>query len=49
MADPRNVAHAKKVSQEKHHKDAAKGGAIVQPDKKPRRWIDDRHAGLAKG
>src|SRR5438067_2469210 len=29
MGDPRNVAHAKKVSQEKHHKDksSAKGGA----------------------
>jgi hypothetical protein len=29
MGDPRNVAHAKKVSQEKHHKDKtpAKGGA----------------------
>jgi len=31
MGDPRNVAHAKKVSQEKHHKDksSAKGGAPV--------------------
>src|SRR6266403_92885 len=29
MGDPRNVAHAKKVSQEKHHKEksSAKGGA----------------------
>ena len=27
MGDPRNVAHAKKVSQEKHHKSSAKGGA----------------------
>jgi len=29
MGDPRNAAHAKKVSQEKHHKDksSAKGGA----------------------
>lgn len=29
MGDPRNVAHAKKVSQEKHHKDKSseKGGA----------------------
>lgn len=35
MGDPRNVAHAKKVSQEKHHKDAAKGGAIAQSDKEP--------------
>jgi hypothetical protein len=26
MGDPRNVAHAKKVSQEKHHKHASKGG-----------------------
>jgi hypothetical protein len=44
MGDPRNVAHAKKVSQEKHHKDkhAPKAGRAslqhtknVQPDKKP--------------
>jgi len=35
MGDPRNVAHAKKVTQEKHHKEAraAKGGA-PQPGKK---------------
>jgi hypothetical protein len=33
MGDPRNVAHAKKVSQEKHHK-GAKGGANAQPGKK---------------
>ena len=44
MGDPRNVAHAKKVSQEKHHKDkhAPKAGSApsqhtknVQPDNKP--------------
>ena len=44
MGDPRNVAHAKKVSQEKHHKDkhAPKTGSAssqrtknIQPDKKP--------------
>ena len=44
MGDPRNVAHAKKVSQEKHHKDkrASKAGRAssrqaknVQTDKKP--------------
>jgi hypothetical protein len=44
MGDPRNVAHAKKVSQEKHHKDkhSPKAGSAssqhtknVQPDKKP--------------
>ena len=43
MGDPRNVAHAKKVSQEKHHKDkhASKTGSApsqrarnVQPEKK---------------
>jgi hypothetical protein len=37
MGDPRNVAHAKKVIQEKHHKgsDAAKGAAPApQPGKK---------------
>jgi hypothetical protein len=44
MGDPRNVAHSKKVSQEKHHKDkhAPKAGPAssqhaksVQTDKKP--------------
>ncbi len=36
MGDPRNVAHAKKVVQEKHHKhkDAPKDGARSQPGKK---------------
>jgi hypothetical protein len=36
MGDPRNVAHAKKVSQEKHHKDkhVAKSGAPAQAGKK---------------
>jgi hypothetical protein len=36
MGDPRNVAHAKKVSQEKHHKDknVAKSGARAQAGKK---------------
>jgi hypothetical protein len=36
MGDPRNVAHAKKVVQEKHHKhkDAPKDGAAAQPGKK---------------
>jgi hypothetical protein len=37
MGDPRNVAHAKKVTQEKHHKDKsfAKGGAPAsEPSKK---------------
>ena len=37
MGDPRNVAHAKKVGQEKHHKDksSAKGGAPAsEPGKK---------------
>jgi hypothetical protein len=43
MGDPRNVAHAKKVSQEKHHKDKhpSKAGSVpsqraknVQPQKK---------------
>src|SRR5437879_13907851 len=32
MGDPRNVAHAKKVSQEKHHKGH---GKKTQPAKKP--------------
>jgi hypothetical protein len=33
MGDPRNVAHAKKVSQEKHHKDkhASKAGSVPLP------------------
>ena len=41
MGDPRNVAHAKKVSQEKHHKGASKAGSVpsqraknVQTEKK---------------
>ena len=36
MGDPRNVAHAKKVVQEKQHKhkDAAKDDATAQPGKK---------------
>jgi len=36
MGDPRNVAHAKKVSQEKHHKDkhAPKAGAAHSQGKK---------------
>ena len=33
MGDPRNVAHAKKVDQEKHHK-GAKRGTSAQPRKK---------------
>ena len=33
MGDPRNVAHAKKVDQEKHHK-GAKGGTSAQSGKK---------------
>ena len=35
MGDPRNVAHAKKVTQEKHHKDKhAPKAAGIQPPKK---------------
>jgi hypothetical protein len=36
MGDPRNVAHAKKVIQEKHHKDrgVAKGGTAPKAGKK---------------
>src|SRR5436305_12997670 len=35
MGDPRNIAHAKKVTQEKHHKakHGQKGGGASQPDK----------------
>jgi hypothetical protein len=33
MGDPRNVAHAKKVSQEKHHKQK-EGASAAEPDKK---------------
>ena len=33
MGDPRNVAHAKKVSQEKHHKAKHGAGKKAQPDK----------------
>jgi hypothetical protein len=38
MADPRNVAHAKKVTQEKKHQGTAasvEGAPAVQPGKKP--------------
>jgi len=34
MGDPRNVAHAKKVSQEKHHKGAEKAAVHAPPGKK---------------
>jgi hypothetical protein len=36
MGDPRNIAHAKKVSQEQHHKNkhAAKAGSASSPQKK---------------
>ena len=35
MGDPRNVAHAKKVSQEKHHKAKRGSGKNAQPEKQP--------------
>jgi hypothetical protein len=35
MGDPRNVAHAKKVSQEKHHKAKHGAGKKVQQEKQP--------------
>ncbi|HEY0285110.1 MAG TPA: hypothetical protein VGC23_06940, partial [Vicinamibacterales bacterium] len=38
MADPRNVAHAKKVTQEKKHQGTGaspEGAPAVQPGKKP--------------
>ncbi len=35
MGDPRNVAHAKKVSQEKHHKAKPRAGKKVQQEKPP--------------
>ena len=34
MGDPRNVAHAKKVKQEKHHKGAQAANGAAQPAKK---------------
>jgi hypothetical protein len=49
MGDPRNVAHAKKVTQEKHHKgkDSGKGaGPALQPGKKapgPKQSVADEH------
>jgi len=46
MSDPRNVAHDKKVIQEKKHhgEDPAKGAAVesVQPGKKP---VMEKHEG----
>ena len=35
MGDPRNVAHAKKVSQEKHHQAKHGAGKKAQPEKQP--------------
>jgi hypothetical protein len=35
MGDPRNVAHAKKVSQEKHHQAKHGAGKKVQQEKEP--------------
>jgi len=35
MGDPRNVAHAKKVKQEKHHQSAQPAKAAPQPGKRP--------------
>ena len=35
MGDPRNVAHAKKVKQEKHHQSAQPAKGAPQPGKKP--------------
>ena len=44
MGDPRNVAHAKKVSQEKHHKDkhASKAGSV--PSQRAKNVQTDRKA-----
>lgn len=47
MGDPRNVAHAKKVSQEKHHqhKDVAKGAASdAEQAKKAQSTKKEQHA-----
>ena len=35
MGDPRNVAHAKKVKQEKHHQSAQPAKGAPQPGRKP--------------
>lgn len=57
MGDPRNVAHAKKVSQEKHHKDkhASKAGSVssqraktVQTEKKAAPVAESSATGAAK-
>jgi len=42
MGDPRNVAHAKKVTQEKHHKNkhASKAAAAAQPSREKETVID---------
>jgi hypothetical protein len=47
MGDPRNVAHAKKVSQEKHHKDkhASKAGSV--PSQRAKNVQTEKKATLA--
>jgi hypothetical protein len=47
MGDPRNVAHAKKVSQEKHHKDkhASKAGSV--PSQRARNVQTEKRAAPA--
>jgi hypothetical protein len=49
MSDPRNVAHAKKVTQEKKHHgtDGRSDASAVQPGKKPRAATKRRDPGVA--
>jgi hypothetical protein len=44
MGDPRNVAHAKKVSQEKHHKDKHAPKAGVAPSQRARNVQTEKKA-----
>ena len=50
MGDPRNVAHAKKVSQEKHHKEkhASKAGSSADSRQKKDVHADNKPASVAE-
>ena len=44
MGDPRNVAHAKKVSQEKHHKDKHASKAVPAPSQRAKNVQTEKKA-----
>lgn len=49
MGDPRNVAHAKKVSQEKHHKEKHDSKAASGPSQRTKKVQTDKKAGPVAG